>query len=125
MDEALSFLNGKILDSEYTEEIGSHFRETLLLIISNTFGTENVDNDLHVKKCIALSKLLKFSPEVQRFVQLSHITHNWAHHNTLFIFQIQFDVLFQSSVSIRFNRNHFTEKETSKILSNNNQFGYR
>lgn len=66
MDEALKFLNEKVLNPKFTEKIGSYFSETLLLIISNTFTTENNDNELHLQKCIALSKLLKFSSEIQR-----------------------------------------------------------
>lgn len=73
MDEALAFLNEKILDPDYTEKIGSQFRDTLLLIISNRHGRQNKGGDFHLKKCIALSKLLKYSPDVQRFVQSLHI----------------------------------------------------
>lgn len=66
MDQILDFLGTQLLLPEFTEEIGARFTDILLLIVNNSFPFD-VDNELlHQKRCIALSKLVKYSPEIQK-----------------------------------------------------------
>lgn len=70
MDKILLILTKKIIFPRYTEEIGQHFPNLLLLIVTN-FLSESGDNkeipdnaELYQMKCIALSKLVKYSKDV-------------------------------------------------------------
>lgn len=74
MEEALDFLGEKIVDPAYTEKIAPAFHDTLLLIISRSFPFEFGDRESHQKKCVSLSKLIKYSPEAKRFVELKIIS---------------------------------------------------
>lgn len=68
MDQVLDFLGEKILDSEYTLQIGQKFNDILPLIVTKKFtfsGKEDVS--LHQRKCVALAKLLPFSSDIQRY----------------------------------------------------------
>lgn len=66
MDQVLDFLGQQVLDPVYTDEIGARFNDILLLVVTKSF-TCDVDNAiLHQKRCIALSKLLKYSPEIHK-----------------------------------------------------------
>lgn len=68
MDEILNFLSDKIIDPNYTEQIGKKFNDILLLIVTKCFKFDADDLLLHPTKCVALAKLLRFSPDVQRLV---------------------------------------------------------
>lgn len=68
MEEILDFLNEKIIDAEYTSKIGAHFSDILLLVVTKSFAFDVNDTHLHQRRCIALSKLLKYSPDIQRYV---------------------------------------------------------
>ncbi|XP_055839231.1 midasin [Episyrphus balteatus] len=68
--KVLTYLGSKLLDPQYTENIGIAFQDCLLLIV-----TERINNDddasknfeEYQKKCIALSKLMKVSKDVLRY----------------------------------------------------------
>lgn len=66
MEEILDFLNEKIIDVEYTEKIGANFNDILLLVVTKSFTFDINDTTLHQRRCIALSKLLQYSPDIQR-----------------------------------------------------------
>lgn len=68
MEEIFAFLNEKIIDAEYTTKIGANFTEILLLVVTKSFTFDVNDTNLQQRRCIALSKLLKFSPDIQRYV---------------------------------------------------------
>lgn len=66
MEEILEFLNEKLLDAEYTTKIGANFSDILLLVVTKSFTFDINDVTLHQRRCIALSKLLQYSPDIQR-----------------------------------------------------------
>lgn len=68
MEEILDFLNEKIIDAEYTTKIGANFTDILLLVVTKNFSFDVNDTNLHQRRCIALSKLLKYSHDIQRYV---------------------------------------------------------
>lgn len=68
MDEILDFLAARITDPLYTDAIGERFSDILLLIVTKCFPFAVDTANLHQKRCIALAKLIKYSPEVQRYV---------------------------------------------------------
>lgn len=68
MEEILDFLNEKIIDDEYTTKIGEHFTDILLVVVTKSFTFHINDTHLHQQRCVALSKLLKYSPDIQRYV---------------------------------------------------------
>lgn len=68
MEEILDFLNEKIIDGAYTTEIGANFTDILLLVVTRSFTFDSNDPNLHQRRCIALSKLLQYSPDIQRYV---------------------------------------------------------
>lgn len=71
MDKILGFLGERIVDPDYTECIGRRFEDILPLILKENVNYEaNADAEFliqHRKKCIALAKLVAFSPHAQRF----------------------------------------------------------
>lgn len=68
MEEIFEFLNEKIIDAEFTTKIGVNFSEILLLVVTKSFTFDASDTNLQQRRCIALSKLLKYSPDIQRYV---------------------------------------------------------
>lgn len=70
MDDILDFLATHVLDPIYTDAIGQKFNDILLLIATKCFtlDEENLPLSLHQRRCVALSKLIKYSAEVQKLV---------------------------------------------------------
>lgn len=66
MEEILDFLSEKLIDPNFTHKIGTNFGDILLLVVTKSFSFDASDTLLHQKRCIALSKLLKLSPDIQR-----------------------------------------------------------
>lgn len=71
MDKILGHLADRITDPKYTEQIGQRFEDILPLILMENVNYEaKQDADFlirHRRKCIALAKLVSFSPHAQRF----------------------------------------------------------
>lgn len=67
MDEVLNYLSEKIVDPKYTEQIGENFNDISFLIVTKCFGFRIDDSVIHQKKCVALAKLLRFSPDIRRY----------------------------------------------------------
>ena len=66
VDEVLHLLSENILNPNYTEHIGFHFSYLLLFIIPKAilYGSEENTHEYFCRNCIALSKLIKYSPDV-------------------------------------------------------------
>lgn len=64
----LDFLGEKLLEKEFTEEIGKKLFDILPLIVTKKFKSSQCDDNLHQRICVALAKLIRFSPEMQRLV---------------------------------------------------------
>lgn len=71
MDRILGYLSDRILDPLYTGEIGRRFEDILPLILTHNVNYEAKQDDefvfRHRRKCVALAKLLLFSPHAQKF----------------------------------------------------------
>lgn len=65
----LEFLTKKITDPLFTEEIGKLFPDLLLMIVTDFLADKNDLNnfDLYRKKCVALSKLVKYNSDVLKY----------------------------------------------------------
>lgn len=71
MDKILGFLADRIVDPQYTEQIGRRFEDILpLILMENVNYVAKPDAEFllrHRRKCVALAKLVSFSPSAQRF----------------------------------------------------------
>lgn len=65
----LEFLTKKITDPLFTEEIGKLFPDLLLMIVTDFLADKNDLNnfELYRKKCVALSKLVKYNSDVLKY----------------------------------------------------------
>lgn len=69
----LDFLGEKLLEKEFTEEIGRKVFDILPLIVTKKFRSSQFNDNLHQRICVALAKLIRFSPEIQRLVSNSSL----------------------------------------------------
>lgn len=71
MDRIVSYLGERITEPLYTEQIGRRFEDILPLVLMQNVNYEaKHDADFliqHRRKCIALAKLVAFSPHARRF----------------------------------------------------------
>lgn len=109
MEEILEFLNEKLIDGEFTTKIGANFSDILLLVVTKSFAFDNSDANLHQRRCIALSKLLQYSPDIQRYVIVCHCFH-WRNFILFFPLQFQSIVFLESGIAIRRSRCATQEK---------------
>ncbi|KFB51623.1 hypothetical protein ZHAS_00019697 [Anopheles sinensis] len=91
MDEICAILGELLENDRLTEEIGRRFKNLLLIIVTNVFESEKHSVTLktpmlsgggkgwkeYQRKCIALSKLIAFSPDVLRY-SMHFFRHNPA-----------------------------------------------